>query len=229
MKFMFHSFLAKIEPRLIKIYRRLAEPPAPNLRGDREIEWSFVAANLGSGLGKALDFGCGQGYLGLMAAQAGFETVAVDLTSVTWYYQHPYLSFLQGDLLSLQFPEKSFDLIINCSSVEHSGLIGRYGVEKEGADDDLEVMRKMRRLLKPNGRMLLTVPVNRDKVFYPLHRVYGEERLPRLLEDFIIEKEEYWTKNKENQWVLTDKMIALRQEPKTTLYGLGCFVLTAKV
>jgi hypothetical protein len=73
--------------------------------------------------------------------------------------------------------------------------------------------------------MLLTVPVGRDAVFPPLHRVYGSERLCKLLDGYVVEKEEYWVKNIQNAWILTDKQVALAREAQPRLYGLGCFVL----
>ena len=45
---------------------------APNLAGDRDVEWSWVAANLsdpGAGRDRALDFGPGRSSLGLVAAR----------------------------------------------------------------------------------------------------------------------------------------------------------------
>jgi len=207
------------------------ESGSVNLNGDRDVEWSFVAANIdiSSAAGRALDFGCGSSsYLGLIAARAGYEVVSIDLEPVNWFYFHPYLKFYQGDILNFNFPEKSFELIINCSSIEHVGLAGRYGVKKEDPNGDIKTMRKMRKILEPQGRMLLTIPVGQDAIFPPFHRIYGKNRLPKLLENFIIEKEEYWVKNDQNKWVLTDRLTALDTIPKENFYGLGCFVLKPK-
>ncbi len=99
-----------------------------NLSGDRDIEWSWVAAQMPSGPGEALDFGHGGSHLGLIAAQRGFNVTAVDLEPARWFYQHPCLRFIQGDILRLPLPAGHFDLVINCSTVEHVGLVGRYGV-----------------------------------------------------------------------------------------------------
>lgn len=227
---MLWRFLQKIEPTLIKVYHRISEPPSPNLKGDRDIEWSFVASNIGWGPGKVLDFGCGSSsYLGLIAAQAGYQVISLDLELVDWDYRHPNLRFRRGDILNINFPEKSFDLIINCSSIEHIGLAGRYGVKNNQPNGDIEAMAKMKKLLKTEGEMLLTIPIGQDAVFPPFHRVYGKKRLQKLLNGFIVEKKEYWIKNKDNQWITVDEEIALNREPKKTYYGLGCFVLRPKI
>jgi hypothetical protein len=55
-------------------------------------------------------------------------------------------------------------------------------------------MAKMRQLLKHGGKMLLTIPVGQDALYPSSHRVYGRERLPRLLDGYIVEKKEYWIK-----------------------------------
>lgn len=210
------------------MYYRLRYPSPPNLRGDRDIEYSWIVANLPKGSGRALDFGCGTSHLALIAARSGFKTTAIDLTPVHWFYIHHNLDFIQKDIFESGFAPETFDLIINCSSIEHVGIVGRYNVKESRPDGDVEAMAEMKKLLKPEGRMLLTIPIGRDAVFPCLHRVYGKRRLPKLLDGYIIEKEEYWTKNDRNQWLLTEKSKALELEPNRNFYGLGCFVLQAK-
>lgn len=177
------------------------------------------------GPGEALDFGPGGSYLGLIAAQRDFTVTSIDLGAVDWPYVHPALRFVEGDLLKLALPNGHFDLVINCSTVEHVGLAGRYGVTESHPDGDLAAMRRLRDLMKPGGSMLLTVPVGRDAVFMPLHRVYGEQRLPQLLRGYAVVKEKYWVKDDLNRWVATGRSEALARTPQERCYGLGCFVL----
>jgi SAM-dependent methyltransferase len=203
-----------------------------NLLGDRDIEWSWIASHIPPGPGEALDFGNGGGSLGLMVAQHGFKVTAVDLEPVHWYYVHPQLRFIQGDILELSLPREHFDLIINCSTVEHVGVAGRYGVTEDQPDGDLAAMVRLRDLTKPGGLMLLTIPVGQDAVFAPMCRVYGQERLPRLLDGYIVEQESFWIKDQENRWAPCDKETALNFEasagswsPLQNVYALGGFVL----
>lgn len=197
----------------------------PNLLGDRDIEWSFIAAHLPTGPGYALDFGTGESSMGLMAARKKYCVTAIDLGKISWSYIHTNLEFIQGDILDLPFPEHKFDVIINCSTVEHVGLPGRYNVSESKPDGDIDAMERLKKLMKPNGCMLITIPIGKDAVFMPLHRVYGNERLPKLFKGYIIEYEEFWLKNDKNQWVMADKTEALMKEPQAYLYGLGCFIL----
>lgn len=204
----------------------------PTLAGDRDIEWSWVSSEITSGLGEALDFGPGTSFLGLIAAQRGFKVTAVDLRLVKWHYTHPRLEFIHGDILKLPLPTNHFDLIINCSTVEHVGLAGRYGESENRLDGDIQAMARLKRLMKPGGIMLVTVPVGQDAVFPPLHRVYRTQRLPRLLEGYAIEKETFWVKDNQNRWVLAErdtalnfKAVAASWNPLKNIYALGCFVL----
>lgn len=124
--------------------------PTRNLWGDRDVEYSFIAAHMPNGPGKALDFGSGSSYMSLLAALRGFEVIALDLEPQTFPWRHPAVRFIQGDLLELDLPTNHFDLIINCSTVEHVGLVGRYSVTESRPDGDLEAMARLRELMKPS-------------------------------------------------------------------------------
>ncbi len=222
---MIWRIFTRIRPALSQLLNRFLLPPPPNLLGDRDIEFSWVVANIPDGPGEALDFGPGKSYLALVAARKGFKVTALDLRPMTWYYKHPQLSFVQGDLFSTEFQPNHFDLIINCSSIEHVGLAGRYGVSKSYPDGDITAMKVLKGVLKPEKLMLLTIPVGKDQVINPLHRVYGADRLPKLLKGWDVLKEEYWAKNEDNTWVSVDKSLALSREPTDHYYNLGLFVL----
>ncbi len=198
---------------------------ALDLTGDRDIEWSWVAARLPAGPGVAMDFGNGGSALGLIAALRGWDVAAVDLEDVAWPYVHPRLRLERGDLFDLEFPAAHFDLVLNCSAIEHVGIPGRYGVVADRPDGDLEAMAKMRALMKPGAVMLLTVPIGRDAVFPPLHRVYGPARLPRLLAGFTVISRESWIKRGDNRWASCDEAEALAFVPRERLYALGAFEL----
>ncbi len=237
------QLVVRIPPTLSRplraLKRRLLKPAgtarvrnACNLLGDRDIEWSWVSANMPSGPGEALDFGNGGSHLGLVAAERGFNVTAVDLGPVQWPYAHPHLKFVQSDILALGLPTHHFDLVINCSTVEHVGLAGRYGVSDNRCDGDLEAMARLCDLMKPGGTMLLTIPVGQDEVFPPMCRVYGVERLPKLLAGYEIQEESYWVKDDQNRWIQSARSSALQfkcsagsPDPLQNVYALGCFVL----
>jgi len=175
----------------IEASRRIATRDGATLVGDRSIEWSFCLARLADGSGTTMDFGADIGFLSLAAAQRGHNVVALDRMPCALEYRHPRVTAVQGDILDRPLEGKRFDQIVNCSSVEHVGLAGRYG-SLEDADGDLKAMAIMRDMLVPDGRMILTIPVGRDLVCAPLHRIYGPERLPRLLEGYAVHEAQFW-------------------------------------
>src|SRR5271154_406798 len=116
-----------------------ASPPTHlNIVGERNVEWSFLSAQMPNGPGEAIEFGCEHAYMSLLAAQRGFHVVANDLQNQSFTWQHPNVEFLLGDLLKLPLPIDHFDLAINCSSVEHVGVAGRYGIEADQDGGDID-------------------------------------------------------------------------------------------
>ena len=210
----------------------VSEQPGPNIRGERDVEWSFISEEMPRGSGEALEFGCEFGYLSFIAARKGYHVTALDLEPQDFLWNHPNVHFLQGDILKAALPQKFFDVIINCSSVEHVGVPGRYGITEAHADADIEVMRRFADLLKPEGLLLMTAPCGRDAILAPWCRVYGQDRLSKLFAPFRVEKDAYWIKNGRNQWTSCDMREALAFEPvlhptdpQRCAYALGCFVL----
>lgn len=202
----------------------------PTLKGDRDIEWGWTKRRLtefgqAGGTGRRmLDFGCGQSAeLTRFASQLGFAVTAVDMMPLKAAVPDS-VHFIQGEFLEQDFGGQEFDVIVNCSSVEHSGLAGRYGVLENRSDADLQAMKKMRELVEPSGRQLLVIPVGRDVVVGSLHRVYGPQRLPRLLAGWEVESEQFWLKDENDKWQPVDRASALQREG-TLAYAIGCFVL----
>ncbi len=226
--------LKRIRDGFRKEQPKAAASPAggPNLEGDRDIEWTWISANMPAGPGRALDFGTGDSTLAFEAALRGFRVTSIDLTSKSHFFTHPKVRYLQKDLLDMRLAKESLDLVINCSTVEHVGLSGRYGVSEKRTDGDLEAMHILHEAMKRGGKMLLTIPVGKDEIFDPLCRVYGKQRLPQLTAGFSILKEEYWRKAGSNIWTPCTRAEALAFQAHAgswnyleNIYALGCFVL----
>ena len=82
-----------------------------------------------------------------------------------------------------QAPRK-FDVVVSISSIEHDGL-GRYG-DPINPVGDLEAMNNFRDLLKPDGFLILAVPIGRDAIVWNAHRIYGLVRFPMLIDGWLI-------------------------------------------
>lgn len=76
--------------------------------------------------------------------------------------------------------DKKFDFGVSISSFEHDGL-GRYGDPLDPLGD-IKAMDYCKQVIKPRGLLLLSVPIGKDKVVFNLHRVYGQKRLPKLVD-----------------------------------------------
>ncbi len=206
------------------------QPGTPDLSGDRDLEWGFVAARLGryvSNDTRVLDFGCGNGVLATAAAGLGARVLAIDLMPRRMLSLNPRIEFRRVDLLALD-DETVFDLVVNCSTIEHVGLGGRYNTTGM-TDGDLEAMVKLRRMLRPDGYMLLTLPVGRDAVVHPMHRIYGEERLPRLLCGYDVVESNFWRKDARNVWLPCSRDEAVIEKGNERYYALGAMVLRVKL
>ena len=162
--------------------------------------------------------------LSRLAISRGYTVIAVGLEPIQRHCGG--LTFICADLMMLSFPVK-FDWVLNISTIEHFGLAGRYGITEDKPDHDLDAMRKLLGLLWPTGRMILTIPVGMDAVFKPWHRVYGPDRLPKLLEGWKIVEQNYWAKLAGDRYEPVSRAVALAQAPlpHPFYYGVGTFVL----
>jgi hypothetical protein len=70
-------------------------------------------------------------------------------------------------------------------------------------------MQRLRGLMNgPDARMAMTIPVGRDAVFAE-HRIYGEQRFPRLTYGFATIREAYFVKSAPgNLWMETSRETA---------------------
>lgn len=202
-------------------------PSGRTLSGDREIEWTWTLAHVKRGPGRVLDFGSGNGMMALGAYFAGNDVVAVDLEPEHYPFHRHRIEYVQGDFNELDLERRSFDQILNCSSVEHVGLAGRYGSPDE-PNGDLNAMERMAGLLKPDGDMVLTIPVGIDALHAPNHRIYGEKRLPRLLEHWEIREESYWAKPTSERFEPVSREQALAEMGSAAYYALGLFVVAPR-
>lgn len=200
---------------------------ARDLTGDRDVEWSYVSARVGryaaSG-SRVLDFGAGGGFLSLAAGGSADRVLAIDLMPRQFPLVYPTIEFRQLDVMELPEQDEQFDVIMNCSTIEHVGLSGRY-LSSDHADGDILAMDKLRRLLKPDGHMILTLPVGRDALFAPLHRIYGGERLPLLLEGYRVIESAFVRKDERNTYFACEQQEALSDEGNERYYAMGTMVL----
>ena len=200
-----------------------------NLSGDRDVEWGWTVAHIPDQPGRVLDLGPATATTPMIAGFKASTVTALDLeppSPSAMSFAVLNVTYIKGDILFGGLPAGQFDTIINCSTTEHIGLSGRYG-STEDPEGDLKAMAIMRaRMAGPQARMIFTIPVGRDSVERPYHRIYGPERLPRILSGFRVVKEAYYAKpSPPNIWRPVAKDVALAVKGSSSFYALGLFVL----
>ena len=203
------------------------------LAGDRGIEWDFVRDHLPLATSKwrsLLDFGPMDGFhLSMDALQKGWEVVAIGLEAI----QPPdsRIRYIMEDINSVDL-DLQFDIILDASTMEHCGL-GRYNDPIDPAGD-LKAMARLRGWMKPESLHILTIPIGQDAVVGSWHRVYGPERLPRLLEGYLALEEMFFVKSDDDStWIPCSMEQAFEEVPGmipepsmlNLSYALGAFVL----
>jgi SAM-dependent methyltransferase len=102
-------------------------------------------------------------------------------------------TIINQDVLDLNLPPDSFDMVISLSTIEHFGL-GRYG-DRFDLDADQKAIQRMLRVLKPGGYFVFSVPITRGTPFiaFNSHRVYSVDMI-RAWEPSLIYREERFVK-----------------------------------
>jgi hypothetical protein len=123
-----------------------------------------------------LDFGGVESLLPMMLAALGHRVTVWDRRP--YAFAHPLLSSVRQDLFGeLPTGLGPFDVVISVSTIEHLGL-GSYG-DVVMEDADVKGVAVLWSLVRPGGRLIVTVPVGRAAV-HPGFRVYDGARLRRV-------------------------------------------------
>lgn len=126
--------------------------------------------------GRVIELGCGEGALAARIAERGLEVVGVDLSErkiSTARLAHAHIPFIHSDILDLDLPSASFDTAVLAELLEHV-------TERPGE----EILRTAWRLLRPGGRLVVSVP-NEDCVPHRNHlRQFDRKRLAEMLQPF---------------------------------------------
>ena len=119
--------------------------------------------------------------------------------------------------MNTSFSGGFFDYIIAVSTLEHFGLGGRYGVSKDDLEADARALKEIKRILKPApmGGLLVTVPYGKRKVVRYSHKVYDRAWLRELFDDWKINLEKFYARNKDGYLEEVPEEKAARYENQT--------------
>lgn len=179
--------MSRLQARIREIQRRLLR-----LCGGlslRDSEYDFAYRHIvGEGL-SVLDVGAVGSLLPLQLARRGFQVTVMDVRQ--YPERHPNLTVVQGDFLTNPIPDHSFDYVVMISCIEHMGF-GGYG-DPISEDADFRAMAQAIRILKPDGKLILTFPFCDRYAIQPgFERWYDPVRVRRLFEELYIVDQEYY-------------------------------------
>ncbi|MTJ07911.1 bifunctional 2-polyprenyl-6-hydroxyphenol methylase/3-demethylubiquinol 3-O-methyltransferase UbiG [Anabaena sp. UHCC 0204] len=112
----------------------------------------FASLNANQQPLRILDIGCGNGSFSNFIAQNGYEVVGLEesASGVKFATQSfPDCQFIQGSIYNIPYTElgDKFDIIISCEVIEHLFY-------------PKELVRNIKKCLKPNGLLIITTPYN---------------------------------------------------------------------
>lgn len=151
----------------------------------RVLERSLPAS---TGALEILDFGCGTGaFLSVLARFGRVSAVDGDESAVAFCHRRGHRDVRHVPVATpLPFADDSFDLVTALDVIEH--------IEEEGA-----ALHELRRVLRPAGLLLLTVPAfevlwgDQDEISHHFRR-YTDASLRRALQaaGFVVERSSYF-------------------------------------
>jgi SAM-dependent methyltransferase len=95
------------------------------------------------------------------------------------------LQSVVGNAATLPFPDDSVLSLSSLHVIEHVGL-GRYG-DPLDPDGSRRAAVELQRVLRPGGRLFLSVPVGRERVCFNAHRVHAPRTIQSFLPDLRLE------------------------------------------
>ncbi len=170
-------------PVILAYHERAVELSHVNER-IAEIPWAYRALGDVAPGARILDFGSAENTLALSLATMGYQVTALDLRQ--YPFEHPNLTRVARPLEEWDAEPGSFDVVMCISTLEHVGL-DWYGEQRGGETADRDALARLRELLRPDGRLVLTVPYGRAEVD-SLQRRYDRAGLDQLLEDWTVEE-----------------------------------------
>lgn len=153
-------------------------------RGRRSVYMGLLNTHLNNKIqGKVLDLGCGLGGFLPSLKSLGFDVYGaeMDFDSVLYCIKRGFPQCAQTDSSALPFADDSFDLVTMFDAIEH-------------IEDDHQTMAEVARVLKPGGKVIISVPAyqflytNNDRVAQHFRR-YNRKSTRMLFEKACLDVE----------------------------------------
>ena len=155
------SQVEKLFTKTVEDWARFYADPSPttlndqNLISRRRFAIEMIQTSVPPG-SKILDVGCGTGHLAAELMRQGYDAWGVDFSdAMVRYAQEQYDSdrFQVGDIERIAFPDNTFDGVMCLGVVEY-------------LSSDLPALHEIWRVLKPDGRAVITTPSSTCPFYY---------------------------------------------------------------
>ncbi len=167
------------------------------LVNERVVEQPFVFAEVGAVPQRILDLGGAESTVALSLATLGHDVTVVDPRG--YPVAHPNLTAAAVRLEAHESPAP-YDVAVALSAVEHFGL-SHYEAGPP-SQDDRAALARLRELLRPGGRLVLTVPFAAQASVDAFQRVYDSAGLTELLAGWRVEQRLAAWQTERTQWRL---------------------------
>jgi ubiquinone/menaquinone biosynthesis C-methylase UbiE len=141
----------------------------------------FHALALQPGM-KALDIGCGSGYMTYQMAYEGAIAYGTDIIKMDDYYipenLRGKLTFIQTDGETMPFGENFFDIILVSEVITQ-------------VPEPQKMLAEIKRILKPNGRLVIVQPLDRRGIREDYENNSGFIRFMRMIRTIPEDYNEY--------------------------------------
>ena len=172
---------------------------------ERAVEYPWVFAQLPERPGKVLDAGSALNHRFLVerAPLKDSQLTIMTLAPEKRCFWERSISYVFGDLRKTFFADATFDVVISASTIEHIGLdntllyTGDVSKKESDALGFMPAVAEFRRILKPGGLCLITVPFGRRGV-HGWYQVFDGDLVMKIVEafqpsDYVIEYFGYFT------------------------------------
>ena len=167
-----------------------------------EVPYAFRALSAVQPPGSVLDVGGTESSVCLSLATLGYDVTAVDPRPNP--LSHERLRAVQARIEEWEH-EAEFDAVVCLSTIEHVGT-DAYDQEASDRRVDLEAMKRIRELTRPDGMLVLTTAVGRAAVG-ERGRVYDREGLDELLDGWEVADLTLVQRRDATTWITIDKPI----------------------
>lgn len=150
---------------------------------DRMIEYSYALSRVirhSNSNSKVLDVGCVAriNVVPQTLCELNYKVTGIDVREFS--YKHDNFKFIRDNMKDHDFKNEKFDVVTLVSTLEHIGIKGRYGIDKDDDEADYRTIEKAYEILNSSGVLILTVPYNEKCQRHGIHRVYNKPVIDNL-------------------------------------------------